>query len=104
MISSVINSSQTGFIQGRYIGENIRTIQECIEYLSKVNKPGLIFFADFEKAYDSIDHDFMDKCLESLNFGEDLIKWVKLFYKDIDGTIINNGNMSESFLIKRGVR
>ena len=46
----------------------------------------------------------MYKCLESLNFGEDLIKWVELFYKDIDGTIINNGNMSESFLIKRGVR
>ena len=46
----------------------------------------------------------MYKCLESLNFGKDFIKWVKLFYKDIDGTIINNGNMSESFLIKCGVR
>ena len=52
-----------------------------MELLNKVNGPGLIFFADFEKAYDSIDHDFMcAKCLETFNFGENFIKWVKLFF------------------------
>ena len=104
VLPTIINPCQTGFIKGRYIGENIRLIQECIEYLNNTNKPGLLFFADFEKAFDSINHDFMFKCLENFNFGHSFIQWVKLFYRDINSKIINNGNLSDSFPVERGVR
>jgi len=43
--------------QNRYIGDNIRSIIEIIEYLNKTNRPGLIMFANFEKAFDSLHHD-----------------------------------------------
>ena len=46
----------------------------------------------------------MFKCLQHFNFGDDLIRWVKLFYRDISSIIMNNGYMSESFKIKNGVR
>ena len=36
----------------------------CIGYLNNKNKPGLLFCADVEKDFDSINHDFMFKCLE----------------------------------------
>ena len=68
------------FIKARYIGENIRIIQECIEHLNDKNKPGLFFFADFEKAYDSIDQNYMYKCLGIFNFGKSFIKGVNMFY------------------------
>ena len=42
------------------------------------DKPGLIFFSDFEKEFDSIDHTFIISCLKHFNFGEDFIRWVKL--------------------------
>ena len=48
---NIIDCSQTGFIKGRYIGKNIRLIQETIEKLENENSPGLLFFADFEKAF-----------------------------------------------------
>ena len=89
---------QTGFLKGRYIGENIRTIFEVIEHLNDEDQPGLIFFADFEKAFDSIDHNFIFKALEYFNFGSSFINWVKLFYKDAQSCIVNNGHMSEFFL------
>ena len=103
-ISSIIAPSQTGFIKGRYIGENVRLIFEIIEYLENKQIPGLLFFSDFEKAYDTLNHEFMFKCLQHFNFGDDLIRWVKLFYHDISSIIMNNGYMSESFKIKNGVR
>ena len=78
-ISNIIKNSQTGFIKGRYIGENIRLIQETIEKLEEEEQPGLLLFADFEKAFDSISHDFMFNCLKCFNFGPDIIKWVKCF-------------------------
>ena len=61
-ISHITENSQTGFIKGRYIGENIRLIQETIEALQEKNHPGLILFTDFEKAFVSISHDFMFNC------------------------------------------
>ena len=36
-ISHIIENSQTGYIKGRYIGENIRLIQETIEALEQEN-------------------------------------------------------------------
>ena len=66
ILPSIISSSQSGFIKGRYIGENVRLIQECINYFNNTNKSGLIFFADFEKAFDSLDHAFMFTCLEKI--------------------------------------
>ena len=95
VLSKLINNSQTGFLKGRYIEENIRTIFEIIEYLNDEDKDGLIFFADFEKAFDSIDHDFIFKTLNHFNFGASFINWVKLFYADAQSCIVNNGHMSD---------
>ena len=103
-LPKIIDCSQTGFIKGRYIGENIRLIQETIEMLEKENMPGLLFFADFEKAFDSISHKYIIKSLESFNFGTDIIKWVKCFYQGANSCVQNTGFMSNFFSISRGVR
>ena len=39
VLDTIINDSQTGFLKGRYIGENIRTIFEIIEHLNYENEP-----------------------------------------------------------------
>ena len=104
VITKIIDHSQTGFIKGRYIGENIRLLFEIIDKAEEENKPGLIFFSDFEKAFDSIDHSYMKKCLKHFNFGNSFIKWVELFYSDAKGCVTNNGFLSNFFSIKRGVR
>ena len=82
VLPKLIHESQTGFMKGRYIGENIRLILETLEYADDQNLPGILFFSDFEKVFDSINHDYMFKCLRHFNFSDDLINWVKLFYKD----------------------
>ena len=60
--------------------------------------------SDFEKAFDSINHTFIIRCQKHFNFGEDFIRWVKLFYHDSKSCVSNNGNMSNFFPILRGVR
>ena len=97
-LPKIIDSSQTGFIKGRYIGENIRLIQETIEMVEKENMPGLLFFADFEKAFDSISHNYIIKCLESFNFGAYIIKLVKCLYQGANSCVQNAGFMSNFFL------
>jgi len=103
-IEKLINYDQTGFIKGRYIGENIRILNEIIDKVNENNEPGLIFFSDFQKAFDSLDHTFMFKCLETMGFSQSTINWVKLFYSNANSCITNNGYFSEFFNIKKGVR
>ena len=49
LITKIIHNSQTGFIKGRYIGENIRLLFEIIDNAEEENKPGLIFFTLISK-------------------------------------------------------
>ena len=75
-----------------------------MEYTKDNNKPGILFFIDFEKAFDSLEWDFLNKCLELFNFGPEFIRWVNIFYKNIQSCVINNGLCCEYFNIERGVR
>ena len=51
MHDSIIDSGQTGFIRGRYIGENVRLIYDIMQYTEKHDIPGLLFLIDSEKKH-----------------------------------------------------
>ena len=104
IIPKLVDINQTGFMKGRFMGDTIRTLLDVIEYCKSNDEEGLLMMIDFEKAFDSLEWDFLFKTLENMNFGESLIKWVKLFYTNIESCISNNGTSSKYFKINRGVR
>ena len=104
VIPKLINNDQTGFIKGRFIGENIRLIDGIIQYAAQHNVPGLLLFIDFEKAFDSLEWPFILDTLRFFGFGPSIIKWIKTFYCKIESCILNNGWSSNFFQPQRGVR
>ena len=68
-MSKIIDKDQTGFLEGRYIGENTRLIYDIIQYAEEKNIPGMLFLIDFEKAFDSVTWTFMFKVLNVFRFG-----------------------------------
>ena len=83
ILPSIIHHNQTGFMNDRYIGETVRSIFDIMDLTVEENIPGLIIFIDFQKAFDSLEWNFLLRCLESFNFGFSLIRWVFTFYKNI---------------------
>ena len=75
-----------------------------MEYTKQQNIPGILLLIDFEKAFDSIDWNFMLKCLDAFGFGPTLIRWVETFYNGITSCVLNNGISTPYFEIERGVR
>ena len=61
IIPNIIHANQSGFVKGRYIGENIRLIQDIMEKLKITKQSGLLLLLDFEKAFDSIEWPYMHK-------------------------------------------
>ena len=58
VLPHLIESDQTGYIKGRFIGKNICLISDIIE--QHESKEGMILFLDFEKAFE---WDYLLKCL-----------------------------------------
>ena len=96
VLSSIIHN-QTGYIKDCFIGETVRSIFDIMDFTLDENIPGLMIFIDFHKAFDSLEWDFLYKCLEAFNFGEDFMRWVKTFYKNIKSCTLNNGSFSEYY-------
>ena len=65
----LINSNQTGFMKGRYIGQNIRLINDIMEQTELQGIPGILLLLDFRKALDTIEWGFIQQTLKLFNFG-----------------------------------
>ena len=104
VIPKLINNDQTGFLKGRFIGENIRLIDSVINYASDQQIPGLLLFIDFEKAFDSLEWAFVNRTLQYFNFGPSLTNWIRTFYNNIKSCVLNNGWSSNFLNLQRGVR
>ena len=104
VIPTLVDSDQVGYIKGRYIGENVRILFDTLTHTDLNNLEAYITQVDFEKAFDSIEWDFLFKTLNTLNFGQDFICWIKILYKDISACVGNNGNYSEYFKLSRSIR
>lgn len=68
ILPKLISEDQTGFVANRYLGDNIRLIYDSICYLDMRHQSSLLLCLDFEKAFDSLDWQFLFKVLESYGF------------------------------------
>lgn len=75
--SRLIGREQSAYIKGRYIGKNARLILDVFEYYMHNDLDGILLFVDFEKAFDSVEYNFMFKTLEKFNFGDEFIGMIK---------------------------
>ena len=54
-----------------------------MEFQKSEALPGIIIVIDFQKAFDSVDWDYILQALKAFNFGESVLNWVKIFYRNI---------------------
>ena len=100
----LINSDQTGFLEKRFIGHNIASLIEIIEFCEENDLAAVLLSIDFEKAFDKLDWDFLWKCMAFFEIPENIINWVKILYTGANSCVTNNGHMSNYFAMGRGVR
>lgn len=104
VLPDLISKDQTGFMAGRYIGENIRIVYDLLHYTEIENIPGILLLIDFEKAFDSVSWKFIDKVLDFFNFGSSFKSWINTFNTNTNSCVHINGHLSERFFLQRGCR
>ena len=104
VLPCIINPDQTGYVKNRFIGDNIRTIDDILRFCESQRKPGIIALLDFQKALDSISWSFLTKSLQAFKFGDVLQRWIRTLYCNTSSCVTNNGYTTPFFGVERGVR
>ncbi|KAM0792707.1 hypothetical protein ACM66B_002485 [Microbotryomycetes sp. NB124-2] len=108
---NVIHKTQTGFIPGRHIDENIASMQLAMDkptgpepFTQSLADDALVAILDFQKAYDRLSHEYLDAVLDTFGFGPRARQWYRCTYSGHTARVFMNGWLSRAFDLKSGVR
>ena len=104
VLPKIIGSDQNGFVQGRYVFNSNRLLQDLIEFVDMKDEERAIIFLDQMKAFDRIEWEWLEKCLEKFEFGVNFREWVKMLSKNAKPCIITNGCIPKYVTISRSIR
>ena len=75
-LASVVDSTQTAYIPGRWAGDNVICHMEEVDYAAATGEPGAMIFLDFAKAFDRLHRGWLLRSLDTMGFGPDACCWV----------------------------
>ncbi len=104
VLETIIDVSQTAYVPGRSVADNLRSNFYMKQYCENKNLDSVLISLDAKKAFDSVDHKYIEETLRAYGFGSGFIKIFKTLYRDIRARILVNGFQSESLKIERGVK
>jgi hypothetical protein len=70
MLDNLIHPNQIGFIKGRSIIDNVFLAFEMMEWVVESNQPMVMMLLDFEKAYNQVERDFLERTMAALGFDD----------------------------------
>ena len=103
-LPSIIAHDQTAYVHNRFIGESVRLVSDIIEMTDILNIEGYLVTADIQKAFDSLDHNFLLATLSKSNFGKNFINWIKIILNGQESCVFNGGFSTGYFPLQRGCR
>ena len=59
VINKIVSPDQSGFMKKRSALENVRLVQDVIDFCELERVPGILMSVDFKQAYDNVDHAFL---------------------------------------------
>jgi Reverse transcriptase (RNA-dependent DNA polymerase) len=103
-ISSHITATQTAYIKGRNIADNLRTLGAAVR-LAEVdsNLDATVIALDAQKASDLVQHSYLQQVLDKVGLGT-FNHIFRLLYNDLRNDIIINGRIGPGYAIGNEVK
>ena len=104
VLPSLIHTDQNGFVCNRYYGNNVLDVYSLISLAQEsADEDCVLLSLDIEKAFDSVCWDFLRNVLWGFGFPEEFINWIFLTHQNAQVRILNNGHLSHSIPLKKGL-
>ena len=100
----MIHTDQSGFVQNRFLGNNVLDVYSLIAIAEESEDNDCALLAlDVEKAFDSLDWNFLRTTLWGFGFPEEFLNMVTLMQQNAYVQIMNNGYLSDGIKLQRGL-
>ncbi|KAG1469191.1 hypothetical protein G6F56_003395 [Rhizopus delemar] len=103
-MNRLISPSQLGFMPGRFIGENGKLLHVTMAHAEATSSTAIGLLLDQEKAFDRIHPDYLRCAMKAFGIPEVLIDSLTKLFFSTSIRININGNISDSFPQRRGLR
>ncbi|KAJ9701691.1 hypothetical protein PVL29_006878 [Vitis rotundifolia] len=104
VIGKVVSADQNAFVKGRQILDASLIANEVVDYWQKRKEQGLVCKLDIEKAFDSINWNFLMKVMTKMGFGSHWLAWIWWCISSATFSILVNGTPAGFFPNSRGLR
>jgi len=104
VMNSIISGSQSAFLKGRHLVDGVLVVNEVVDLAKRSKRECLILKVDFEKAYDSVDWDFLAYMMRRVGFCEKWVRWMKACVFGGNMSILVNGSPTEEINVQRGLK
>ncbi|KAL9665795.1 hypothetical protein QQ045_000116 [Rhodiola kirilowii] len=107
ILPDMVSQSQSAFVRGRLITDNILIAHEVTHYIKcrDQKKTGYVSLKlDMSKAYDKIEWRFLEQMMLALGFDRSWVKMVMLCVRSVSYKVRINNQISESIYPSRGLR
>ncbi|XP_019240535.1 PREDICTED: uncharacterized protein LOC109220527 [Nicotiana attenuata] len=104
VIATIIIETQPGFIPGRKVDDNVIMAHESAKtYTRKHISPRCMIKVDIQKTYNSVDWRFLEQMRVELHFPQKFIRWVMECVRNVNYSIVINGEPTPPFDATRGL-
>ena len=104
VLHKIIASNQTAYVKNRFIGEGGRLLSDILETSDKLNIGGFLVTIDFQKAFDSLSHNFVIESCRKFGFPKYMLEWIETLLNNQESCVINGGATTKYFKLERGAR
>ncbi|GKA41366.1 RNA-directed DNA polymerase, eukaryota, reverse transcriptase zinc-binding domain protein [Tanacetum coccineum] len=104
-LCKIVSPCQSAFIPGRQITDNILITQELLRGYNWKNGPKRVAMKiDIQKAYDTVNWDFLEEVLKEFNFPKEMVHWVMVCVRTATFSICVNGEVKKKINEESGFK
>ncbi|KAJ7009371.1 hypothetical protein NC653_000135 [Populus alba x Populus x berolinensis] len=105
VLADIVSPSQSAFVPGRQIADNILLTQELMHNYHLDRGPARCALkVDLKKAFDTISWDFIIKGLKAIGIPDCMVTWIKACISSASFSVSLNGELHGFFPSSRGLR
>jgi len=89
---------------GKTITDATTLLRDLHDYVASRNRNAFFISLDFEKTFDSVNHEWLHATLKKMSFPNPFLKIIKSLYTNATSKILINGHLTKPIKMGKGIR
>ncbi|CAJ2631177.1 unnamed protein product [Trifolium pratense] len=104
VLGNLISKCQSAFLPNRQILDGVLVVNELIDLAKRKKDKCLLLKVDFERAYDTVNWDYLSFMMKRMGFSQGWMKWMRACVFNSSMSVLVNGSPTEDFSVSKGLR